>query len=138
MCVSLQEIVHVDKQGKHLSLREVFQTINVNPDLLNVDALGVHADESTYQRFDNFNLKYNPFGDSLLRSVFMKTENHLKGRYFAEVARSVRWQVIHCCFIFPLNCRRLYRSSMTWNESDIAHRSPVFLCMAARFDFIGM
>ena len=30
------------------------------------------ADGGTFQRFDKFNLKYNPCGDSLLRTVFLK------------------------------------------------------------------
>jgi hypothetical protein len=29
---------------------------------LNVDLLDVHADKSTFHRFDKFNLKYNPCG----------------------------------------------------------------------------
>ena len=32
----------------------------------------MHADKNTFHRFDRFNLKYNPFGQSRLREVFIK------------------------------------------------------------------
>ena len=76
------------------------------------------ADGGTFQRFDKFNLKYNPCGDSLLRTVFLKviptpshrspfphtvspveltpgvrnawkTDNHLGGRYLAELTKEL-------------------------------------------------
>ena len=42
---------------------------------LNVDMLDMHADKNTFHRFDRFNLKYNPFGQSRLREVFIKQVN---------------------------------------------------------------
>eukprot|EP00947_MAST-08B_sp_MAST-8B-sp1_P002224 g2224.t1 len=45
------------------------------------------ADNTTFQRFDNFNGKYNIMGDKNLRTVFLKSENHFEGRYFAELAK---------------------------------------------------
>ena len=39
---------------------------------LNVDTLDMHADKNTFHRFDRFNLKYNPFGQSRLREIFIK------------------------------------------------------------------
>ena len=41
------------------------------------------------QRFDRFNLKYNPLGQSRLREIFLKTDNLLRGRYLAELTREV-------------------------------------------------
>ncbi|KAL7238857.1 hypothetical protein ACSBR2_004872 [Camellia fascicularis] len=38
---------------------------------LNVDLLDVHADKSIFHRFDKFNLKYNPCGQSRLREIFL-------------------------------------------------------------------
>ena len=38
-----------------------------------------------------FNLKYNPAGQSRLREIFLKTDNHVKGRYLAELTKEV------CC-----------------------------------------
>lgn len=33
--------------------------------------------------------RYNPIGESRLREIFMKTDNLVKGRYFAEIVREV-------------------------------------------------
>ena len=56
---------------------------------LNLDALAMHADQSTFCRFDKFNLKYNPLGRSKLREIFLKTDNAQAGRYFAEMTREL-------------------------------------------------
>jgi hypothetical protein len=49
---------------------------------LNVDLLDVHADKSTFHRFDKFNLKYNPCGQSRLREIFLKQDNLIQGNFF--------------------------------------------------------
>lgn len=41
----------------------------------------------TFQRFDKFNAKYNPVGASELRDLYMKTENHISGEYFATIIK---------------------------------------------------
>lgn len=46
---------------------------------LNVDLLDVHADKNTFHRFDKFNLKYNPCGQSRLREIFLKQDNLIQG-----------------------------------------------------------
>lgn len=56
---------------------------------MSVDMLDVHADRNTFHRFDKFNTKYNPVGENTLREVFLKTDNHIRGRYFAEVLKEV-------------------------------------------------
>ena len=33
--------------------------------------------------------RYNPCGQSRLREIFLKTDNHIKGRYLAEITREV-------------------------------------------------
>ena len=53
---------------------------------LNVDLLDVHADKNTFHRFDKFNLKYNPFGQSRLREIFLKQDNHTQGSAFTMEA----------------------------------------------------
>jgi adenosine deaminase len=53
---------------------------------LNVDLLDVHADKNTFHRFDKFNLKYNPFGQSRLREIFLKQDNHIQGNAFTMEA----------------------------------------------------
>ena len=42
-----------------------------------------------HRRFDKFNSKYNPVGASRLREVFLKTNNHVGGRYFARIIKEV-------------------------------------------------
>jgi adenosine deaminase len=45
----------------------------------------MHAHQDSFQRFDKFNLKYNPIGESRLREIFLKTDNLIEGRYLAEL-----------------------------------------------------
>lgn len=45
----------------------------------------MHAHQDSFHRFDKFNLKYNPIGESRLREIFLKTDNYIKGRYLAEL-----------------------------------------------------
>lgn len=78
-----------DPSKPALTLAQVFQSLDLNPHELSVDTLDVHADESIFHRFDRFNLKYNPFGQSRLREIFMKTDNFLKGKYLAELTHQV-------------------------------------------------
>ena len=40
-------------------------------------------------RFDKFNAKYNPIGESRLREVFLKTDNYVNGKYFAHLIKEV-------------------------------------------------
>ena len=65
------EIV-IFRDGKFLTLAEVFESLNLTAHDLNVDMLDVHADKTIFHRFDKFNLKYNPFGQSRLREIFIK------------------------------------------------------------------
>eukprot|EP01097_Dermamoeba_algensis_P005541 TRINITY_DN3522_c0_g1_i1.p1 TRINITY_DN3522_c0_g1~~TRINITY_DN3522_c0_g1_i1.p1 ORF type:complete len:743 (+),score=162.42 TRINITY_DN3522_c0_g1_i1:171-2231(+) len=83
-----QEIV-IFRDGKYLTLAQVFESLNLTAYDLSVDTLDVHADSATFQRFDRFNLKYNPCGQSRLREIFLKTDNHIKGRYLAEITKEL-------------------------------------------------
>ena len=49
----------------------------------------MHAHQDSFHRFDKFNLKYNPIGESRLRTIFLKTDNHIHGRYLAEITKEV-------------------------------------------------
>ena len=62
--------------NKEMTLKEVFESMNLTAYDLTVDMLDVHADRNTFHRFDKFNAKYNPVGESRLREVFMKTGTH--------------------------------------------------------------
>jgi AMP deaminase len=80
--------VVIARDGGALTLRQVFESLNLTAYDLSVDTLDVHAHD-TFQRFDRFNLKYNPLGQSRLREIFLKTDNLLRGSYLAELTREV-------------------------------------------------
>ena len=82
------EIV-AQRDGRYLTLREIFESLNLTPHDLSIDSLNMHANETTFHRFDRFNQKYNPVGESRLREVFLKSDNVLRGRYLAEITRQV-------------------------------------------------
>jgi AMP deaminase len=75
----------VSPDGKTLS--QVFHEAGIDKDHLTIDAFNVLADYSVYQRFDNFNAKYSPFRMADMRRIFLKTSNHMGGRYFAELMK---------------------------------------------------
>lgn len=77
------------RDGKHLTLAEVFESINLTAYDLSIDTLDMHAHTDSFHRFDKFNLKYNPVGESRLRTIFLKTDNFIKGRYLAEITKEV-------------------------------------------------
>lgn len=81
--------VVIDRDGKRLTLKEVFESINLTAYDLSIDTLDMHAHTDSFHRFDKFNLKYNPIGQSRLRDIFLKTDNFIKGRYLAEITREV-------------------------------------------------
>lgn len=76
------------RDEKTLSLVEVFRSLGLTAYDLNIDTLDMHAN-NTFQRFDRFNLKYNPAGQSRLREIFLKTDNFIDGRYLAEITQEV-------------------------------------------------
>lgn len=101
----LQVVIYRD--GQYLTLKEVFDSLDLTGFVLlysiyifshcyvlavcyfnglthcrydlSVDLLDVHADKSTFHRFDKFNLKYNPCGQSRLREIFLKQDNLIQG-----------------------------------------------------------
>ncbi|KAL5761882.1 hypothetical protein ACOSP7_018146 [Xanthoceras sorbifolium] len=81
--------VVIFRDGKYMTLKEVFVSLDLTGYDLNVDLLDVHADKSTFHRFDKFNLKYNPCGQSRLREIFLKQDNLIQGRFLAEVTKQV-------------------------------------------------
>ena len=53
-----------------------------------IDSLCIlFQDRNTFHRFDKFNAKYNPIGESRLREVFMKTDNYIGGRFFGKLIK---------------------------------------------------
>ncbi|KAF9680053.1 hypothetical protein SADUNF_Sadunf06G0080000 [Salix dunnii] len=113
----LSPLVVIFRDGTYLTLKEVFESLDLTGqgfffffvlifillyregccliDIclsrydLNVDLLDVHADKSTFHRFDKFNLKYNPCGQSRLREIFLKQDNLIQGRFLGELTKQV-------------------------------------------------
>ncbi|KAI2776963.1 AMP deaminase 2 [Daldinia loculata] len=77
------------RDGKNLTLKEVFESIKLTAYDLSIDTLDMHAHTDSFHRFDKFNLKYNPIGESRLRTIFLKTDNFIQGRYLAEITKEV-------------------------------------------------
>lgn len=73
--------------NKPMSLQEVFQSMNLTTYDLTVDMLDVHADRNAFHRFDKFNAKYNPIGQSMLRDIFIRSDNYIGGKYFAQILK---------------------------------------------------
>ena len=73
------------RDGAILTLAEVFKSLNLTAYDLSIDTLDMHAHMDSFHRFDKFNLKYNPIGESRLREIFLKTDNYIKGTYLAEL-----------------------------------------------------
>jgi AMP deaminase len=71
------------------TLQEVFDKAGLDADHLTIDAFNVLADYSVYQRFDNFNSKYSPFKLAQMRRIFLKVDNAIDGRFFAELTKVV-------------------------------------------------
>ncbi|XP_073792964.1 AMP deaminase 2 isoform X6 [Danio rerio] len=82
------EIVHIEN-GRGQTLMDVFENMNLTAYDLSVDTLDMHADRNTFHRFDKFNSKYNPIGESILREIFIKTDNHIHGKYFGHIVKEV-------------------------------------------------
>ena len=47
------------------------------------------ADHQTFTRFDLFNQKYSPFRMAQMRTIFLKSNNNINGRFFSELTREL-------------------------------------------------
>ncbi|KAG0352596.1 AMP deaminase [Podila minutissima] len=81
--------VVIFRDGKDLTLEEVFRSLNLTAYDLSIDTMDMHAHKDSFHRFDKFNLKYNPIGESRLREIFMKTDNKIQGSYLADITKEV-------------------------------------------------
>jgi AMP deaminase len=81
-------IVKITLEGP-VTLSQFSETLGLKPHELSVLSLNCYADSSTYHRFDRFNSKYNPLGQPFMRELFLKTDNYMKGRFFAEIVKEV-------------------------------------------------
>lgn len=78
------EIVYKDASGVEMTIAQVFKSLNLTAFDLSLNTLDMTAN-NTFHRFDRFNLKYNPAGQSKLREVFLKTDNRMGGKYVADI-----------------------------------------------------
>merc|ERR1712226_1406397 len=70
-------------------LKDVFGESGITAQNLSFDKLNVVADQTVFHRFDNFNRKYSPCDQPDLRTIFLKTDNEMGGRYLAELTREM-------------------------------------------------
>lgn len=71
-------------------------------------------DRNTFHRFDKFNAKYNPIGESRLREIFIKTDNYIGGKYFGQVLKvifflmkEISFRVVEVFYLFFCCCNGL-------------------------------
>jgi AMP deaminase len=87
------EVVLEHGDGQKLTLTQVFEQMGLDPYDLNLASLGMAAsgsgNRSAFANLDKFSLKYNPMGKSPVGRVFLRQENLLRGRYFAELTREL-------------------------------------------------
>lgn len=83
------EDIVIHRDGRDLTLAEVFASLNLTAYDLSIDTLDMHAHREAFHRFDKFNTKYNPIGESRLREIFLKTDNFIGGRYLAEITKEI-------------------------------------------------
>ncbi|KAI9225111.1 hypothetical protein BC828DRAFT_353243 [Blastocladiella britannica] len=81
--------VVIYRDNQYLTLAQVFNSLNLTAYDLSIDTLDMHAHKDTFHRFDKFNLKYNPIGESRLREIFLKSDNLIDGKYMAEITQEV-------------------------------------------------
>jgi AMP deaminase len=75
--------------GDGRTLSQVFREAGLDTEHLTIDAFNVLADYSVFARFDQFNSSFSPFRLADMRRMFLKTNNHIDGRYFAELLKIV-------------------------------------------------
>eukprot|EP00760_Papus_ankaliazontas_P027921 PhM_4_TR3463/c1_g1_i11/m.25640/K01490/AMPD; AMP deaminase len=103
--------------GQPKTLKEILRTLDVTEDYLSIDMLAVQADATIFERFDNFNDKYNPLQSPQLREVLLKTSNYMGGRYFAELTKMTFEQFSRDKFTFAENRVSVYGRDLTeWNK----------------------
>ncbi|KAG5492896.1 hypothetical protein JKF63_01476 [Porcisia hertigi] len=108
--------IAMQKGDDIITLGQLFAKAGITPNLT-VDQLNVQADNTLFERFDNFNSKYNPMESSDLRSLLLKTDNFMNGRYFAELIRDVFEQYSRDRYTYAENRLSVYGINiMEWGK----------------------
>ncbi|ELP94877.1 AMP deaminase, putative [Entamoeba invadens IP1] len=71
------------------TLDQMCKRLGVNLEEFTLNQLGVRAGTDFFNRFDLFNASYKIGGEDLLRTVFLKCENYMGGKYFSELIHLV-------------------------------------------------
>jgi AMP deaminase len=82
-------VVDVNEDGNTKTLKEVFDDLKLTHPDLTVDSLDMQCDRNILHRFDKFNKKYNPAGNSRLREIFLKIDAYIEGEYFGSIIKEV-------------------------------------------------
>jgi AMP deaminase len=77
------------RDNQLFTLKGVFESLDLTAYDLSINTLDMHAHKDAFHRFDKFNNKFNPIGESRLREIFMKTDNYIGGRYLAEITKEL-------------------------------------------------
>eukprot|EP01062_Namystynia_karyoxenos_P037361 TRINITY_DN271_c0_g1_i1.p1 TRINITY_DN271_c0_g1~~TRINITY_DN271_c0_g1_i1.p1 ORF type:complete len:1531 (+),score=456.43 TRINITY_DN271_c0_g1_i1:65-4657(+) len=105
------------KSSKTQTLDEVYRSLGIDINSLTVDDLDVMADsDQLFHRFDRFNDKYNPLGSPALRECFLKTDNFMAGRYFAELCKRVLERVASDGYFTELRLSIYGRKDDEWDK----------------------
>ncbi len=75
--------------GEPQTLAHVFAKAEISAEGITTESLETSGSRKMFKRFDYFNASYSPFGKADLRTIFLKSDNLQKGKYFAELAKEV-------------------------------------------------
>ncbi|KEH19862.1 adenosine/AMP deaminase [Medicago truncatula] len=110
------------RDGKYMTLKEVFESLDLTGYDLNVDLLDVHADKSRFHRFDKFNIKYNPCGQSRLREIFLKFLAEVTTQVLLDLETS-QYQVckLSACDLCEIARNSVYQSGFSHQDKFALH-----------------
>lgn len=109
------DIAMKSRDGSILTLGSMMDGCNIGQSLT-IDQLSVQADHTLFERFDNFNNRYNPMENPDLRTLLLKTDNLMNGRYFAEMIHLAFNQMEKDRYTFAENRLSIYGINL--NEWD--------------------
>jgi len=78
-----EEVVSISN-GREITLSELMTNAGLHPRILTVSTMDMKA-SGIFQRFDKLRNANRPFGVEDLRTVFLRKDNYIRGRYFAEL-----------------------------------------------------
>ncbi|KEG10369.1 putative adenosine monophosphate deaminase [Trypanosoma grayi] len=101
------DIVAHQKGKEPQTLRQLLQELQISPNTLTVDDLSVQVDAT----LGVASAQYTPEGRDELLTLLLKTDNQMKGRYFAELTKLTFENFKHDRFTFTENRLPIYGAS---------------------------